>query len=323
MKQFKMQRIIKALAGIALVGSAQSALAEYPTKPITVVVPFAAGGSTDLMARATAIEFSDTLGKNVVVSNLGGGAGTIGAASLARARKDGYTIGVLPAAVLVNQPHMRTTPYKIDSFDYVCQLFSSPLALAVKPGSQFKTLKQLFEYAKAHPDELSYGSPGPGSLPHLAMEQLLDKAGIQVKHVPFQGDGPAATALLGGHIDLFMAMANVVRDKELEAVALFDNKRVSSLPDLPTAAEQGFGMVNTWWGGVVVPKGIPAEAKARLEKACVAASQSDRYNQSLTKLGTSVNYLNSNDFRALVDEESKINSQLIEKVLKMGQGNQK
>ncbi len=316
MKQGNKRYIAEFLAGVILACSVPAALADYPNKPVTVIVPFPAGGSTDLMARATAIEFADTLGKNVVVSNIGGGAGTVGAASLARARSDGYTIGVLPAAVLVNQPHMRATPYQLESFDYVCHLFSSPLALAVKPGSQFSNLNEFFEYAKAHPNELSYGSAGPGSLPHLAMEQLLEQAGIQVKHVPFQGDGPAATALLGGHIDLFMTMGNVVRDKELTAVALFDTTRNNSLPDLPTASEQGFDMVKTWWGGVIAPKGIPEEAKKQLETACLEAAKSERYIQSLTKLGTSVNYLNENDFRVFVLEESETNGKLIARVLK-------
>jgi len=323
MSASKQRKIITALSGVALAASVQVAIAAYPTKPVTVVVPFPAGGSTDLMGRATAMEFTDALGKNFVVSNVSGGAGTIGTASIARARNDGYTIGVVPAAPLVNQPHMRATPYKVDSFDYVCQLFSSPLALAAKPGSPFKNLKQFLDYAKAHPGELSYGSAGPGTLPHLAMEQLLDKAGIEVKHVPFQGDGPAVTALLGGHIDLIVTPGNVVKDKELNGLAIFSEQRVSALPNLPTANEQGFEMTAAWWGGVVAPKGVSAEVKDQLNKACLAASKSERFNQTLTKLGTLVKYRGPADFRAYVDEVSATNGRLIEKVLKPAQANAK
>lgn len=317
------RQIFKTLSGIILAASTNLAFADYPNSPITIIVPFPAGGSTDLMARATALEFTDSLGKNVVVRNTGGGAGTVGTAALARARNDGYTIGVVPAAPLINQPHMRSTPYNVDSFDYVCHLFFSPQGLAVKPGSPFKNLKQVLDFAKAHPGELSYGSPGPGSLPHLAMEQLLDKAGIQIKHVPFQGDGPGVTALMGGHIDLYMAIVSVVKDKDLNAVALFSDERLSSLPNLPTAIEQGFDMTASWWGGVLTPKGIPSEAKDKLNKACIAASKSERFNQTLTKLGTLVKYRNPTEFRALVDQGSQTNGRLIEKVLKPAQNKAK
>ena len=288
----------------------------YPTKPIKVMVPFPAGGSTDTMARAVARELTDYLGKNVVVANTKGGAGTVGVAKIAKARKDGYTLGVVPAAPLVNQPHMRKTPYTLESFDYICQLFYSPQALAVKPDSPFNTLKELVDYAKAHPGELSYGSPGPGSLPHLAMEQFLETAGIKIKHVPFTGDGPGITALLGGHVDMYMAIISNVVNKELKAVAVFSKARVSSLPDLPTGIEQGYEVTASWWGGIVAPKGIPEEAKTRLNDACLETSKSVRFEETLTRLGTMVQYLGPEDFNEQVMSVSETNGKLIRKLLK-------
>ena len=308
--------VICAMAMVMFIGFTNAYAGEFPEKPITEVVPFPAGGSTDLMGRSIAIEFTDYFGKNVVVTNTGGGAGTVGLAAMARAKADGYTIGVVPAAPLVNQPHMRKTPYDIDSFDYICQLFYSPMALTVKPGSPFKTLKELVEYAKAHPDELSYGSPGPGTLPNLSMEQFLDTAGIKVKHVPFTGDGPGVTALLGGHIDMYMTIISVVADKDLKALAVFSEKRVESLPNLPTAMEEGYDETASWWGGVITPKGIPEEVRTRLDNACVTAAKSERLNATLKKLGTLVLYRDSKDFKAYVEKISEQNGKLIKKVLK-------
>ncbi|MEQ9507731.1 MAG: tripartite tricarboxylate transporter substrate binding protein, partial [Alloalcanivorax xenomutans] len=252
--------------------------ANYPERPLTAMVPFPAGGSTDLMARAIARELTDSLGTNVVVDNRAGGAGTVGMAALARARNDGYTIGVVPAAPLVNQPHMRRTPYNLDSFDYICQFFLSPQALAVKPQSPFSSLDEMVAYAKAHPGELTYGSPGPGSLPNLSMVQFLEKAGVKVTHVPFAGDGPGVTALMGGHVDMYMTMSNVIADRELKAIGIFSEAPLDTLPGVETAISQGYDLTASWWGGVIAPKGIPDEARNTLEKSCQTATGAERLN---------------------------------------------
>ncbi|SDP72331.1 Bug family tripartite tricarboxylate transporter substrate binding protein [Desulforhopalus singaporensis] len=296
------------LSGSAIAG-------DFPSKPITVIVPFPAGGSTDIMARSISVELTDYFGKNVVVSNTGGGAGTVGLASIARIRKDGYTIGIVPAAPLVNQPHMRKTPYDHNSFDYICQVFSSAYGLAVKPNSPFSTLNGLVDYAKVHPNELTYGSPGPGSLPHLAMEQFLEKFDLKIKHVPFTGDGPGVTALLGNHVDMYLMPTSVVVEKEVKAVAVFSEDRVDSLPDLPTAKEQGYDITASWWGGIIGPKGIPEKVKERLSAACVEASKSKRLKNALNKLGSEMQYLDPVNFKAQVESVSETNGRLIKKLL--------
>lgn len=313
--------ITRRIRALAVIGAALACLnpawaADYPERPVTAMVPFPAGGSTDLMARAIAQELTDSLGTNVVVDNRSGGAGTVGLAALARARADGYTVGVVPAAPLVNQPHMHRTPYDLDSFDYVCQFFESPQALAVKPGSPFSNLEELVAYAKAHPGELTYGSPGPGSLPNLAMEQFLEKAGVEITHVPFAGDGPGVTALMGGHVDLYMTMSNVIADRDLKSVAIFSEQELDTLPGVQTAAAQGYDMTASWWGGVIAPKGIPDEAREALEKSCKQATESERLGKVLDRLGTQAAYLGPVEFRAKVEAISKTNGRLIEKVLK-------
>lgn len=305
------------LASAAILAIAPTVSAkEFPAKPIEVIVPFPAGGSTDLMARATAREMTEIFGQNVVVDNRGGGAGTVGMAALARERPDGYTVGLVPAAPLVNQPHMRRTPYDLDKFDYVCQLFSSPQALAVKPGSQFENLDQLVGFAKQHPGKLTYGTPGPGTLPHLAMERFLQLANVKIEHVPFTGDGPGATALMGGHIDLYMTMTNVVKDRNFAAIAVFSEAPLDSMPKVKTAVAQGYDMTAAWWGGVIAPKGIPEEVKTRLTEGCELTAASDRFAGTLDNLGTEVLYRNPAEFEQYVRDVSETNKQLINSVIK-------
>jgi tripartite-type tricarboxylate transporter receptor subunit TctC len=289
---------------------------DYPNRPVTIMVPFGAGGSTDTMARAAARELEDILGVKVPVKNVGGGAGTIGSAQIARARADGYTIGVIPAAPLINQPHMRETPYSINDFTYICQLFHSPQALAVKPESQFKTLQEVVDYARKNPGKLSYGSPGPASLPHLAMEKFLIETEVEILHVPFKGDAAGVTALLGNHIDLYMAIMSNVLKNDLNAVAVFADNRVEAAPNIPTSIESGFKTTASWWGGIFAPKGIPEVVKNKLEDACKSTTETKRFEETLNKLGTLVQFKNSDAVRKAVVDGSKINGQIIERVLK-------
>lgn len=243
------------------------------------------------------------------------GAGTVGTAQIARARPDGYTIGVIPAAPLINQPHMRETPYTTDDFDYICALFHSPQALALAPDSQFSSLSEVVEYARENPGELTYGSPGPGSLPHLAMEVFLDETGVQIEHVPFQGDGPGVTALMGGHIDMYMAIFSNVPRYELDAVAIFAEERVDAAPDVPTSIEEGFETTASWWGGLFAPAGLPEEVLATLSDACEQTAQSPEFTETLANLGSFPRYLDSEAVREEVRQGSETNGAILDRVL--------
>ncbi|UTW12590.1 Bug family tripartite tricarboxylate transporter substrate binding protein [Marinobacterium rhizophilum] len=303
------------IAGLALGATTTLVQAEsYPSRPMTMVIPFPAGGVTDTLGRATALQLGEVLGTNVVVTNKQGGAGTIGMAQIAKSKPDGYTLAVVPAAPLVNQPNLRRLPYDVDSFDYICQLFSSPMVLATKPDSPFSTLSEVVDYARANPGTLSYGTPGPGTLPHLAMEQLLDVLDLQLRHVPFTGDGPGVTALMGGHIDLYLATGTVVSDKELPAVAAFADSRIDRLPELATATEQGYALNADLWGGLIAPRGLAAEHKTRLAEACHTVAQSEAYRTQLKSLGTDVTYRDATAFQDYVHKMSATNAKLIDKL---------
>mgnify|MGYP001991635628 CR=1 FL=1 len=291
---------------------------DYPSRSITEIVPYPAGGSTDLAGRAVANALGDILGVKVVVDNRGGGGGSVGMAAVARARADGYTLGVAPVGTIANQPHMHRTPYDTDSFDYLCQFYHAPQVLAVKPGSPFKTLTEVVEYAKEHPGELTYGTPGPGTLPHLQIEQFKRLAGADITHVPFAGDGPGLTALMGGHIDLYFALPNTVTDRDLRAVAVFSEERVEALPELGTAKEQGYDMTAAVAGGLVAPQGLPEDVRGRLSQACEKATGSEQLNQVLGRVGLNAVYLDQQAFGDLVRDTSKTNGELIRDVIKGG-----
>lgn len=316
MKPNSVKKMLCTTLVVATLGllSAQTPAADYPSRPVTVIVPFPAGGVTDTLGRATAQQLGEVLGTHVVVTNKQGGAGTIGMAQIAQSRPDGYTLAVVPAAPLVNQPNLRRLPYTTDSFDYVCQLFSSPMVLATRPDSPFHNLTEVVEYAKSHPNELSYGSPGPGSLPHLAMEELLDKLGIQLRHVPFAGDGPGVTALMGSHIDLYLATGTVVSDKALPAVATFAEARIDRLSETPTALEQGYELNASLWGGLIAPKGLTDEHRRRLADACETLVNDEGFKSRLHDLGTDVAYKDAAAFKDYVLQVSDTNAGLIKKL---------
>ena len=305
-----------AALALGLTLAAGTAEAEYPERAITAIVPFPAGGSTDTMARAAAEVMSGILGVDMPVTNVGGGAGTVGTAQIARARPDGYTIGVIPAAPLINQPHMRKTPYGLEDFTYICELFYSPMALALPPDAPFSSLREVVEYARENPGKLTYGSPGPGSLPHIAMEQFLDEVGVQIEHVPFQGDGPGVTALLGGHIDMYMAIFSNVPRYELNAVAIFADERVAAAPDLPTSIEQGFSTTASWWGGVFGPAGMPDEIRVTLEGACQQTAESPQFGEILGNLGSIPRFQGSKAVQQSVIKGSETNGAILQRVLK-------
>ncbi|MCH2558785.1 MAG: tripartite tricarboxylate transporter substrate binding protein [Alcanivorax sp.] len=312
----------RSLLGLALsvlpLLAAPAWAADYPSRPITEIVPYPAGGSTDLAGRAVANAMGEVLGAKVVVDNRSGGGGSVGMAALARARADGYTIGVAPVGTIANQPHMHRTPYNAESFDYLCQFYYAPQVLAVKPGSEFKTLKDVVDYAKAHPGELTYGTPGPGTLPHLQIEQFKRLAGADITHVPFAGDGPGLTALMGGHIDLYFALPNTVTDRDLRAVAVFSEEPIAALPDLKTAIQQGYDMTAAVAGGLVAPKGVPQDVRDQLAAACERATESEELNTVLGRVGLDAAYLGPRAFQDLVLSTSETNGELIRDVLKGG-----
>lgn len=293
----------RALATAAL--ALTLAPAALSAEPLTIIVPWGAGGSSDVYARTLALSMEKTLGTDVVILNRPGAAGTLGTTEVARARPDGNTIGVSALAPFTMQPHLRNLAYDVNSFDYVCKPFSSPMALVVNENSDFKTLDDVIAYAKEHPGALKYGSPGPGSLPHLAMVELGQKAGVEWTHLPTQGGDPGNVRnLLGHHIDMVPIQIVPIASNPIRPLAVFTEERIDELGDVPTVKELGFDMAHIIWGAMFAPKGVAPERLKALEDACATAVASEDYQAMLEKVKVPDLYTGMDETNAFAQKES-------------------
>jgi tripartite-type tricarboxylate transporter receptor subunit TctC len=267
------------LTVLALFGALDLARADdYPTRPITLIVPFPPGGSTTVMARNVADKLSVSLGQQIVVENRGGAGGTIGTRFVARAAPDGYTILLSYTATMAIAPAMNVNAGYDPRKDFVPigMIGAAPSVLVVNPSLPVHSVAELIAYAKAAPAPLQYGSPGVGTVNHLAGEYLAAETGMKLQHVPYKGNGPALGDLLGGHIPMMfvpipVALGNI-KAGTLRGLAIGSAKRSSLLPDLPTLAESGVpGFEVALRYGLVAPAGTPPAIIARLNKDLNAA----------------------------------------------------
>jgi len=268
-----------ALVIVALLGAPDVSRAEeYPTRPITLIVPFPPGGSTTVMARNVADKLSVSLGQQIVVENRGGAGGVIGTRSVARAAPDGYTILLSYTATMAIAPAMNVNAGYDPRKDFVPigMIGAAPSVLVVNPAMPVHSIAELVAYAKASPTPVQYGSPGVGTVNHLAGEYLAAETGMKLQHVPYKGNGPALSDLLGNHIPMMfvpipVALGNI-KAGTLRGIAIGSAKRTSLLPELPTLAESGVpGFEVALRYGLVAPAGTPPAVIARLNKELNAA----------------------------------------------------
>ncbi len=242
----------------------------WPSKPLRLVVPFAPGGSTDIVARDVAARLAPVLGQSVVVDNRPGGSTIIGTELVARAPPDGYTLLVTPAPFTINPTLQAKLPYDSQrDFTPITLINTTPLVIVVHPGVPAKTLQEFIRLARARPGTLNFGSSGTGGSNHLAGELFNVLAGTKLVHVPYKGNAPALTDLIGGHIDVvFNGLTSaipLIRAGKLRALAVTSAARASALPELPTATEAGLpGFEATAWNGLTGPAGLPKDIVNRL-----------------------------------------------------------
>jgi tripartite-type tricarboxylate transporter receptor subunit TctC len=264
----------------------------YPNKPIRLMVPFPPGGSTDIVARIVAQKLSDRLGQQVVVENRGGAGGTIGAEAVAKAAPDGYTLvlGTTSTHAVAPNVYARIGYDPVKDFAPISLVAVTPYLLVVNPGVNVKSLPEFVGYVKARPGKLNYASAGTGSTTHLAMEMLKSAGGLYIVHIPYNGNGPAGTAVIAGQVEaLFGSLPAVLphaKSGRVRPIAVGTPKRSPSLPDVPTVAESGFpGFDASLWLAIMAPAGTPPAVVDRLHKEIVAVIGSPDAADALGKAG--------------------------------------
>lgn len=309
------------IAGYGLAALAAPMLAHadtYPSKPITLVVPWPAGGSTDRHMRTLAEIAGKQLGQNIIIDNKPGGGGTIGPGTMARtAKPDGYTIAQFPMGML-RVPHMQKTAWHpIDDFTFIIGVSGYTFGFTVRADSPYKTFKEYIEAARKSPGKIDYGSTGIGTSPHLLMEEIADNAKVELNHVPFKGNADMQQALLGGHV---MAQSDAtgwdkyVDGGQMRLLVTFGEERTKRWPDVPTAKELGYGVVSQSPYGLVGPKGMdPAIVKA-LHDAFRKAMDDPKHMEVLGQLNQAVWYRSGPDYAKWAAETFARDKKLIERL---------
>jgi tripartite-type tricarboxylate transporter receptor subunit TctC len=318
----KRRHLLSAAAlGLLMAGAAPGLTAwaaDYPDQAIRLLVPYAAGGGTDAIARVVAQGVSEKLGQQMVVENNGTAGGNVATAQAAKAEPDGYTVLMANQGPMVVNPHLFKN-VKIDpltAFDPITLLAIAPLVVVVPQESPLTSMKQLVDEAQKEPGKFTYGSAGNGSASHLATLLLADTAKLEMVHVPYKGAGPAITDTIGGRLDFMIttlpSVAGFIKSGKVKALAVTTKARSKSLPDVPTIAESGWADYNTGaWYGFVVPKGTPAEVTAKLREATVESLKGERVRASLEIEGAEPVGNAPEEFASFMQAESKRWAELI------------
>jgi len=287
---------MRLLPGAAL--AALLALAAPARAQMQMIIPFPAGGATDILGRLIQPELSAALGTQIVVRNVGGASGTIGATEAARARPDGMTLFLTPIGPVTIQPHMRRQPYGLESFTPVCQVTDSPVIMMTPKTSGLRTWADVVARARAEGGNLPYASSGIGTIPHISMVALTRSAGVPMLHVPFRGSGDVILAFQQGTVALFSDQSILIRQYDLHAIATFTEARLADFPDAPTMRELGQDHVFSIWSGMYLPAGAPAEMVARFDAACRRTMENAAVRDGLARIAQPVLYRNATDFAA-------------------------
>lgn len=292
----------------------------YPQNPVTIIVPFGPGGTSDIMARILAKHLREAMGGNLIIDNKGGAGGAIGMMQLKRAKPDGYTLGLSVIGPEVLQPGMRKTGYSYQDFDHICGTYSVPLMMMVPQDSTFKSMTDVVSYARNNPKQLTYGTSGTGTLLHIAMEMLMKQADASALHVPYKSSAEMVTGLMGKQVMVISDTTTVAKQYKLRPVGIFSDQRLASNPNVPTTKESGWPIQATIWGGLIAPRGLPQDIVKKLESACEKAVNSDGYKADVEPLDTPAHFMNAKSFATFAKRESEKYSKLIQE---MGISNEK
>jgi tripartite-type tricarboxylate transporter receptor subunit TctC len=283
--------LLAAAAAAALVLGGPTQAQSWPSKPIKLVVPFPAGGATDVISRALGARLAVELGQPFLIENKPGAASAIGAEFVARSAPDGYTLLMATSSSLVNNRFLyKKLSYDPDGFEIISLVCVTPLVLVANNTLPGNDLQSIMKYAKANPGKVSYASYGAGTISHLATALMALRSGVDMPHIPYKGASEALPALMGGHVSLYtdtiVSSVALIKEGKIKPIGVTTARRTGILPTLPTIAEQGlpdFDMVP--WYGVVAPKGTPKEAVERLRTAMAKVMQTPEFQRELAQVG--------------------------------------
>lgn len=316
-------KLIRATAGAlaclaaALPFAAGAQAGDYPNKPVRVVVPFTAGSTTDIIARAITDKLGASMGQTFIIDNRGGASGTIGQAAVASAPADGYTIMIHSSSHTVNPSTFAKLPFDtVRDFAAVTPISSLPNALVISPSKNIKTLQELLAAAKAKPGQLNFASAGQGSATHLNAEKFKMAAKIDATNIPFKGSAEAVSEVLAGRVDYYFSpiapVIGQIKEGHLLALAVGSPQRSVALPDVPTTAEAGVpGSEFNFWIGMMVPAKTPRAIVNKLNEEVAKALASPEVKDRFTRLGADAWTLKPEAFDAYIKEEIEANAKLV------------
>ena len=302
------------IAGALMLPALPAAAQEiFPTRPIQMIVPFPPGGVADITGRPVAHVMGRLLKQSVVVVNKGGAGGAVGAAQAAHAQPDGYTIlmalssiSVLPVA---DRLQGRPPAYELDQLAPIALISADPTVLVVRADGPYRTLKDLVDAAKAKPATINYGSSGVYGTLHVAMEIFAEAAGIKLFHIPYQGGGPAVAALLGGQIDALAsgpaAAIGQIKGGKMRALAVWGDKRLASMPDVPSMKELGYDATFYIWSGLFAPAATPQPIMSVLRDTVKRTVEDAEFKDAMAKVETPIAYLDAPAFKTFLDRDAE------------------
>lgn len=289
--------------------------ASFPTKEITAICPWSAGGGTDTIFRALSKETEAFLDTNITVTNKTGGGGAVGHGAGISAKADGYTVTMVTFELL-SLPPQGLVPFTYADYDLLMRVNMDPAAITVPADAPYDTIEEFVKYAKAHPGEINIGHSGPGSVWQIAGGILAEDQGLEVKFVPYDGAAPAVTALVGNHIQAVSVSPAEVQGQveagSLKMLAVMSDERIGNFPDVPTLKEKGIDVSFGTWRGLAVPKGTPEEAKTVLADAFKKGMDSPTFQEFAANAGLGLAYLSGEDF----ENDLKVSSANVENVMK-------
>jgi tripartite-type tricarboxylate transporter receptor subunit TctC len=320
-----MDRVFASLLLLLACCTVVQAQEAFPSKPVTMIVPFPPGGVADITGRPLAAMMERSLKQPVVVVNRTGAGGALGMSQVAKSPPDGYTIlmglssiSIFPVSDRING---RQPAYEMKDFAPIALISSDPTVLVVRADSPYRTLKDFVDAARANPGKINYSSSGVYGTLHVAMEIFASAAGIRLFHVPYQGGGPAVTALLGGQVDALAsgpaAAIGQIKGGKMRALAAWSDKRLALMPDVPTFKELGYDAEFYIWAGVFAPAATPQPIVARLREAVRSAVNDPDFKAAMDKVATPISYLDAPEFQKFWDHDAKRLAVALEKIGKV------